>query len=66
MTGDAAGLRDLTCGMLVDPADAPAVEYQGQTFYFCSAHCARTFRLDPAKFVRHPAAPNPHNFPRRD
>ncbi len=54
---------DPVCGMTVDPATAPAhVEFEGARYHFCSQHCADTFSLDPAKFRRHPARPNPVTF----
>ena len=40
------------CGMEVDPQDAAAkVDYQGRTYYFCSAECKETFQEDPQRFV---------------
>lgn len=45
-------VKDLVCGMDVDPATAAArSEYQGQTYYFCSVECKETFDLDPAQYV---------------
>ncbi len=58
-----ATTRDPVCGMSVDPATAPAhVEFEGARYHFCSRHCADTFSLDPAKFRRDPARPNPFKF----
>ncbi len=34
---------DPVCGMTVDPANALTAERDGQTYYFCSDHCRRTF-----------------------
>lgn len=52
--------RDPVCGMRIDADTAVAqVEFEEATYYFCSRHCADTFSLDPAKFCRHPADPNP-------
>lgn len=65
MAGNVPEVRDLACGMLVDPAGATALAYRGKTFYFCSAHCAKVFALNPEKFLRHPARPNPYRFPRK-
>lgn len=43
---------DPVCGMEVDTRSAAATsEYQGQTFYFCSPGCKRTFDRDPARYV---------------
>ena len=35
--------RDPICGMTVDEASGLRAERDGQTFYFCSEHCRRTF-----------------------
>jgi heavy metal translocating P-type ATPase len=41
-------VRDPVCGMDVDPANATArVEYEGTSYYFCSARCVETFRKNP-------------------
>ncbi|MFQ5461586.1 MAG: YHS domain-containing protein [Phycisphaerae bacterium] len=32
-----------TCGMEVDPADAPALSRSGRTYYFCMARCKERF-----------------------
>jgi Cu+-exporting ATPase len=55
---------DPVCGMSVDPAHpAGKVEHAGTTYYFCSAHCAKVFAADPAKFLggkkKEHAAANP-------
>ena len=43
---------DPVCGMTVDPATAAAsVEHDGQTYHFCSEHCARSFAADPLKYL---------------
>ena len=43
---------DPVCGMDVDPATAnQSSEYQGQTYYFCSPGCKKTFEADPAKHI---------------
>ena len=41
-------VKDPVCGMDVDPdgTRAPA-EHDGQTYYFCSAHCQAKFEADP-------------------
>ena len=37
-------VRDPTCGMLVDPEQAPAwVEHEGERLYFCSVGCRDEF-----------------------
>jgi Cu+-exporting ATPase len=43
---------DPVCGMRVDPDGAAAqAEHAGRTYYFCSAKCARKFRLEPEKYL---------------
>jgi YHS domain-containing protein len=43
---------DPVCKMEVNPASAEAQsEYQGQTFYFCSAECRRRFDANPEQYV---------------
>lgn len=46
---------DPVCGMQVDEKTAAGKsEYQGKTYYFCSAGCKRTFDADPAKYAGKP------------
>ena len=41
-------VQDPVCGMTIDPQSAAAKrEHMGQTFYFCSAHCADAFEANP-------------------
>lgn len=48
---------DPVCGMRIDPASAAdSAEYEGSTYFFCSAHCATSFRADPARYPT-PVAP---------
>ena len=48
-----AEMKDPVCGMEVAGETAAAKrEYKGQTFYFCSAGCAKRFDADPAQYVR--------------
>ncbi len=45
-------VKDPVCGMDVDPKTAASKsEYQGQTYYFCSAGCKNAFDKEPAKYV---------------
>jgi Cu+-exporting ATPase len=39
--------KDPICGMKVDEATALHAERDGQTFYFCSEHCRKTFLSTP-------------------
>jgi YHS domain-containing protein len=48
--------KDPVCGMSVNENDAPArAEYQGKTYYFCSAACKDTFQAQPEKYAKQPA-----------
>ena len=47
---------DPVCGMTVNSESAAgSYEYNGQTYYFCSAHCLNKFRQDPASFIKEPS-----------
>jgi Cu+-exporting ATPase len=47
-----AQVKDVVCGMMVDPQTAPAKsEYKGQTFYFCAKGCKVAFDKNPEKFL---------------
>ncbi len=42
---------DPVCGMQIDPKKAAAARtHEGQTFYFCSPGCAKTFDVDPHRY----------------
>jgi membrane fusion protein, copper/silver efflux system len=51
----AATVKDVVCGMSIDPKDARAagrtIEYNGKTYYFCSDDCKTKFKADPGKYV---------------
>jgi Cu+-exporting ATPase len=48
-----ATVRDTVCGMDIDPATAAASEeYEGTTYYFCSAGCHEQFKADPARYTQ--------------
>ena len=50
-------VKDLVCGMDVEPATAAArSEYQGETYYFCGARCKEKFDLNPGQYVGKSAA----------
>jgi heavy metal translocating P-type ATPase len=61
---------DPVCGMAVDPAGGgPRVDYDGETFHFCSEHCRDRFASDPQTHA-HPLQPGhehaeapTHTFP---
>ncbi|HHT9133555.1 MAG TPA: YHS domain-containing protein [Candidatus Avalokitesvara rifleensis] len=44
-------IPDAVCGMQVDKASALSAEYEGKTYYFCSAACKANFDKDPKKFA---------------
>ena len=47
-----ASVRDVVCGMMVDTATAEFTSvYRGQTYYFCSAECKRSFDQDPESYL---------------
>jgi membrane fusion protein, copper/silver efflux system len=52
----AATVKDVVCGMNVDPKDAAAagrtIEYNGTTYYFCSEDCKTKFKTEPTKYVK--------------
>jgi len=51
---DPAGAKvtDPVCGMAFIQADAAGrLEFDGQTYFFCSQHCLERFQADPSRFV---------------
>ena len=47
----ASTTTDPVCGMQIDPETAVAVEYAGDTYYFCESSCAHTFGDDPDRWI---------------
>ena len=48
----ATTVHDPVCGMDIDPATAAGKsEYKGQTYYFCSLGCKKSFDKDPEKYL---------------
>jgi Cu+-exporting ATPase len=44
--------KDPVCGMEVDEKKAAGKsEHKGQTYYFCSPGCKKSFDKDPEKYV---------------
>ena len=44
--------KDPVCGMDVDPKTAAGKsEYKGETYYFCSAGCKKSFDANPEKYA---------------
>ncbi len=59
---DATLVRDVVCGMQIDPRRAAeTLEHEGVTYSFCSAGCAAKFRGDPQRYLAEgvEAAPAP-------
>ena len=47
-----ATVKDVVCGMDIDPSTAAAqMEDQGKTYYFCSHHCHAAFMAEPQKYA---------------
>ena len=45
-------VKDVVCGMDVDPDTAPAKsEYEGTLYYFCAPGCKVDFDADPQKYL---------------
>jgi P-type Cu+ transporter len=45
-------VRDPVCGMMIDPAKAPAkFDYRGQTYYFCNPGCQKKFQVNPDSYL---------------
>ena len=45
-------VKDLVCGMDIEPETAAGTsEYKGTTYYFCSPGCKRSFDKDPEKYL---------------
>ena len=48
----ATTVKDLVCGMDIDPATAAGKsEHNGQTYYFCSLGCKKSFDESPEKYL---------------
>jgi len=49
-------VKDLVCGMMIDPKTAAATsEYGGKasrTYYFCARGCKVAFDKDPQKYIK--------------
>jgi Cu+-exporting ATPase len=53
--------KDPVCGMSIDPQKAAGKsEYQGKTFYFCSADCKQAFDKEPQRYVGQSAQTHQH------
>jgi Cu+-exporting ATPase len=48
-----AQVKDPVCGMEIDTASAVSrITYLGQTYYFCSEECRKTFKTTPQEVVK--------------
>jgi YHS domain-containing protein len=46
-------VKDLVCGMDVDPKTAAnKSEYKGTMYYFCSPGCKKAFDKEPEKYIK--------------
>ena len=50
-------VRDPVCGMMVDPANAPSSEHEGQTYHFCSVECKEAFDMSPERYAVYDEGP---------
>ncbi len=49
-------VRDVVCGMMIEPAQAAATSnLRGVTYYFCAESCKTKFEAEPQAFVRGPS-----------
>ena len=47
-----ATVKDVVCGMDIDPGTAAAqMAYEGKTYHFCSQDCHAKFKAEPQKYV---------------
>jgi membrane fusion protein, copper/silver efflux system len=46
-------VKDLVCGMTVDPKSPGTLktQYKGETYYFCSETCKKSFEANPDKYI---------------
>jgi Cu+-exporting ATPase len=58
VSAPAATAIDPVCGMIVDPATAPAsYEYHGKTYHFCCPSCRQKFQANPEHYLQGTPAP---------
>ena len=57
-----AGAKDPMCGMTVDRVETPyRTVRDGQTFYFCSAHCRHRFEANETPAPEHAPLAHAHH-----
>jgi Cu+-exporting ATPase len=50
---DMEKVKDLVCGMMIDPNTAAATaEYKGKKYYFCAKGCKVSFDKDPERYIK--------------
>jgi Cu+-exporting ATPase len=55
-------VHDPVCGMDIDPTTAAGTSgYKGQTYYFCSPGCKKSFDKDPEKYISPGSTDQAHN-----
>jgi YHS domain-containing protein len=48
-----ATVKDLVCGMEIDPKTAAGkLDHKGKTYYFCALSCRDKFKADPEKYIK--------------
>jgi YHS domain-containing protein len=58
-------VKDLVCGMMIDPARAAGKsDYKGQTYYFCAPGCKVDFDKAPEKYLEPNVAPADTSMPK--
>ena len=46
-------MRDYVCGTVLEEKTAKfKINFEGETYYFCSASCKKKFKRHPKKFVK--------------
>jgi P-type Cu+ transporter len=46
-------VKDVVCGMTIDPAKAAGTSvYNGTTYYFCAKSCKAKFDANPSQYVK--------------
>lgn len=49
----AEAIKDPVCNMdVTDTKKAPSEEYKGKVYYFCSEYCKKSFKKDPASYIK--------------
>ncbi|HET6485898.1 MAG TPA: YHS domain-containing protein [Spirochaetia bacterium] len=52
MSADSTKVKDVVCGMMVDPSTASARRiYETKKYHFCSLGCAKAFDADPKRYI---------------